>query len=200
MYGKYKGSYFGNYLEAVNYADYAFGEFIKQLKQEGLYEDTAILVFGDHNGMTMYDEEMRDFLNTINQEKLTDVDIKLNYARVACGFKIPGVSHMKLEKPVSKLDIKPTLTYLCGIEDGFSLGTNMFESKKFVSLNNERIMADKYYFDEKWYNILTGNAVDMQDIDEKTKKELEEYYNYMKTELEISNSISINDLLKKDEQ
>ena len=40
MYGKYKGSYFGNYLEAVNYADYAFGEFIKQLKQEGLYEDT----------------------------------------------------------------------------------------------------------------------------------------------------------------
>lgn len=51
MYGKYKGSYFGNYLEAVNYADYAFGEFIKQLKQEGLYEDTAILVFGDHNGI-----------------------------------------------------------------------------------------------------------------------------------------------------
>lgn len=144
--GKYKGTYFGNYLEAVNYADYAFGVLLEKLKQEGLYEDTTILVFGDHNGINMYNEEMLEFLKQYNPD-LTDVDIKLNYTKVACGLKIPGVPHIKIEKPVSKLDIKPTLAYLCDLEDKFSLGTNMFGSKEFVSLNNERIITNRYYYD-----------------------------------------------------
>ena len=193
--GKYKGSYFGNYLEAVNYADYTFGILIDELKKAGLYEDTAILVFGDHNGMNMYNDEMIDFLKILNPE-LTDVDIKLNYTRVACGLKIPGVEHIKIEKPVSKLDIKPTLAYLCGIEDGFSLGTNMFASKEFVSLNNERIIGRRYYYDENWYDKETGKMIYMEQVDNDTKKLLEQYYNYMKTELDISNSISVNNLLE----
>lgn len=35
----------------------------------------------------------------------------------------------------------------------------------------------------------------MEQIDEDIKKLMERYYNYMKTELEISNSISVNNLL-----
>ena len=114
--GEYKDTYFGNYLEAVNYADYAFGVFLEELKKEELYDDTAILVFGDHNGLSMYQEEMMDFLKQKNPN-LDDIDLKLNYIRVACGFKIPGIEKQKIEKTVSKLDIKPTLTYLAGIED-----------------------------------------------------------------------------------
>lgn len=75
--GKYKDTYFGNYLEAVNYADYAFGIFIERLKQADLYNNTAILIYGDHNGLTMYDEEMIDFLKQTNPE-INDVKIKLN--------------------------------------------------------------------------------------------------------------------------
>lgn len=192
--GKYKGTYFGNYLEAVNYADYAFGVLLEKLKQEGLYEDATILVFGDHNGINMYNEEMLEFLKQYNPD-LTDVDIKLNYTKVACGLKIPGVPHIKIEKPVSKLDIKPTLAYLCDLEDKFSLGTNMFGSKEFVSLNNERIITNRYYYDENWYDIKTGNQLDMESLDDDTKELLERYYNYMKKELEISNSVTINNLL-----
>lgn len=192
--GKYKETYFGNYLEAVNYADYAFGVLLEELKQEGLYEDTTILVFGDHNGINMYNEEMLEFLKQYNPY-LTDVDIKLNYTKVACGLKIPGVPHIKIEKPVSKLDIKPTLAYLCDLEDKFSLGTNMFGSKEFVSLNNERIITNRYYYDENWYDIKTGNQLDMESLDNDTKELLERYYNFMKKELEISNSVTINNLL-----
>ena len=193
--GEFKDTFFGNYLESANYADYAFGVFIDELKKEGLYEDTAILVFGDHNGVNMYDEKLIEFLNMLDNN-LTDVDLKLNYTRVLCGLKIPGLKNLKIEKPVNKLDIKPTLTYLAGIEDGFSLGTNMFGKKDFVCLNNERIISSKYYYDEKWYDIYTGKEVDMENIDEDTKKILNRYYNDMKMELDISNSISINNLLK----
>lgn len=193
--GKYKDTYFGDYLEAVNYADYAFGDFIDELKKEELYNDTAILVFGDHNGINMYNKEMIDFLNYIDKD-LTDVDLKLNYTRVACGMKIPGIKNIKIDKPVNKLDIKPTLAYLCNVQDGISLGTNMFGRKDFVSLNNERIIANDYYYDEEWYNRKTGEQINMETIDQNTKQMLNKYYENMKTELDISNSISINNLLK----
>ena len=192
--GEYKDTFFGNYLEAANYADYAFGVFIDELKKEGMYEDTAILVFGDHNGVNMYDDKLIDFLQKTNPN-LNDVDIKLNYTRVLCGLKIPGIKYLKIDKPVNKLDIKPTLTYLAGIEDGFSLGTNMFANKPFICLNNERIITPKYYYDEKWYDIPTGQEVDMEIIDEDTKEMLNRYYDDMKIELDISNSISVNNLL-----
>ena len=195
--GKYKYSFLGNYLEAMNYADYAFGIFINELKQAGLYDNTAILVFGDHNGLSMYDEQMLDFLKQTKPE-LTDVDIKLNYTNVVCGMKIPGINNIVIDKPVTKLDIKPTFSYLCNIQDGFSLGTNMFASKDFVSLNNERIISSRYYYDEKWYDILNGEEVNFDILDNETKELLNRYKRQMKTELEISNSISINNLLKRD--
>ena len=204
--GKYKDSFFGNYLESMNYADYAFGIFIEELKKAGLYDDTIILIYGDHNGIDMYNEN----------DNLNDVDIKLNYIRVACAMKIPGIENLKIEKPVNKLDIKPTFEYLIkGNEEEnilsekqgketeeakerkeVFLGTNMFARKDFVSLNNERIVTSRYYFDEKWYNKIDGTEVILEKLPEEERNLLEEYYNDMKQELAISTSISINNLLK----
>lgn len=193
--GKYKDTYFGNYIEAVNYADYAFGVFLEKLKDEGLYDNTAILVYGDHNGLNMYNEEMVDFLQHTDND-LTDVKLKLNYTRVVCGMKIPGMQNIKIDKPINKLDIKPTLAYLCDIPDGISIGTNMFGGKDFVCLNNERIIAKDYYYDENWYDRNTGEIIDLNSADEETKKLLDNYYQKMKKELDISNSIIVNNLLK----
>lgn len=193
--GEYKGTVFGNYIEAVNYADYAFGIFIDELKEAELYEDTAILVFGDHNGLSMYNEDLTQYLKSIDGD-VNDIDLKLNYTRVLCGFKIPGVESLKVEKPVNKLDIKPSLAYLCDVEDGFSLGTNMFASKDFVALNNERIISEKYYYDENWYDIQTGEIINMDDLDEETKNLLNSYYQKMEEELDISNSVIVNNLLQ----
>ena len=193
--GKYKDTFFGNYLESVNYADYAFGTFIEELKEADLYDDTIILIYGDHNGIDMYNEEMLDFLEQVNPN-MTDVDIKLNYIKVACAMKIPGMEDLTIEKPVSKLDIKPTLEYLINGQAGISLGTNMFARKNFISLNNERIVTSRYYYDEKWFRRSDGAEIDLEEIPEDEKELLYEYYNDMKEELDISTSISINNLLK----
>lgn len=186
--GKYKNTFFGNYLESANYADYAFGVFVQELKNAGLYDDSVIILYGDHNGLDMYNAEMLDFLKKLDSN-VTDVDIQLNYIRVLAGMKIPGITEMKIEKPVAKLDIKPTLAYLCGLDEGFSLGTNMLGNKNFVCLNNERIITDKYYFDEKWHDINSGNEISITE-------DLDKYYNYMKEELDISKSVILYDMLK----
>ena len=193
--GKYKDTFFGNYLEAVNYADYAFGIFIDELKKADLYDETIIIIYGDHNGIDMYNGEMIDFLKQVKPD-LNDVDIKLNYIRVACGMKIPGIEKLKIEKPVSKLDIKPTLGYLVEGKEGISLGTNIFARKDFICLNNERIVTNRYYYDEKWYERKTGKELNQEEITEEEKELLDKYYQDMKKEIDISMSISINNLLK----
>lgn len=193
--GKYKNTYFGNYLEAMNYADYAFGVFLEELKKEDLYDRTTILVFGDHNGLNMYNEEMLDFLQQTNSN-LKDIDIKLNYTRVACGMKMPGMRNTKITKPINKLDIKPTLAYLCDLEDGISLGTNLFGKKDFICLNNERIITDQYYYDESWYSRQTGEEISLDQLKTSISNDLMEKMIAMKTEIELSTSISIHNLLK----
>ena len=186
--GEYKDGFFGNYLESVNYADYAFGVFIEELKNAGLYEDTVIIVYGDHNGLDMYNGRMIESLKELN-ENFTEIDTQLNYIRVLAGMRIPGISNLRIDKPVSKLDIKPTLAYLCNLDEGISLGTNMLARKDFICLNNERIVTTDFYYDENWYNIETGEIVEEDD-------NLKKYYNYMKRELDISKSIILENLLR----
>lgn len=192
---KYRGTLFGNYLEAVNYADYAFGIFIDELKKSDLYNDTVILVYGDHAGLQMYNLEMMEYLEKFDLSN--DIKTQINYSNVICGLKIPNVDSMKIQKPVSKLDIKPTLTEICGIQDGFSLGKSMFSNKDFAGLNNGRIITDKYFYNGDWYLIETGEMIDFNLIDEVIKEKLNYYTDCLKKELDISLSINILNLLKE---
>ena len=69
------------------------------------------------------------------------------------------------------------------------ISINMLGNKNFVCLNNERIITDKYYFDEKWHDINSGNEISITE-------DLDKYYNYMKEELDISKSVILYDMLK----
>lgn len=192
--GQYKDMYFGNYLEAMNYADYAFGIFIDELKEAGLYEDSVILVYGDHAGLQMYNWEMQDFIKEVRP--LNDIQAQINYSNVLCGIKIPGVDKMQITKPVSKVDVKPTLMELCGIEDTFSLGKSMFSNKDFVCLNNGKIITDKYFYDGDWYSIETGEKLNLSNMPAKEVEKLNFYKESLQTELDISFSTNILNLLK----
>ena len=73
----------------------------------------------------------------------------------------------------------------------------MFAKKDFICLNNERIVTSRYYYDEKWFRIANGEELNLEEIPQDERALLEEYYNDMKKELDISISISINDLLER---
>lgn len=193
--GEYKDMYFGNYLEAVNYADKQFGVFIEKLKESGLYDNTVIIAFGDHYGMQMYNYEMLDYIEE-KDHRYNNVETEINYINVPLAIRIPGVEHMKIEKTVSKLDIKPTICMLTGIEDGFSIGTSMFGNKDFACLNNGIIVTDDYYYNGYWYYRKNGEQIDMEKIDEELKKRLDYYTECMENEISISNSLILNNLLK----
>ena len=72
----------------------------------------------------------------------------------------------------------------------------MFARKDFICLNNERIVTSRYYFDEKWYRIKDGAEINVEELPQDERELLEDYYENMRKELDMSISISINNLLK----
>lgn len=195
MFGKYKDTLFGNYLEAINYADYAFGILIEELKNAGLYDNSVILVFGDHYGISMDNPEMEEFIKVTNPN-YNDITSKINYVNILCGIRVPEMKKRTLDNPISKVDIKPTLLYLSGVEDNFSLGMTWFSTKDYAYINNGNIVTRDFYYDNIWYRIDSGEVVNMELLDEITKNKLQEYEENCKKELDISYSIPINNLLK----
>ena len=191
---EYRGTLFGNYLEAMNYADYAFGILIDELKTANLYDDTVILVYGDHAGLQMYNEEMLDYLNRYTG--MNDIQTQINYSNVLCGIKIPGVEHFSISKPKSRIDIKPTLMEICGIEDKFSIGKSLFSNKNFACINNARIITEKYFYNVEWYSIETGELIDVNSLPKEEQEELAFYVSSMQKELDLSLSINVLNLLK----
>ena len=49
-----------NYLTAANYTDYAIGKFIERLQEEGLFDETMIVVTGDHEGLAYLRQSLCD--------------------------------------------------------------------------------------------------------------------------------------------
>ena len=47
------GTYIGNYLQSVHYADYALGIFIEELQTAGLWDEAMLVVYGDHFGISI---------------------------------------------------------------------------------------------------------------------------------------------------
>jgi len=194
--GKYAGTQLGYYLEAANYADYAFGIFLEEMKARGLYDNSVIFVYGDHYGMTMYDENLIEFLGE-DKENYNTARMQFEFSNVTCGMRIPGIQNVKIDYPINKIDIKPTLMQVCGIEDVFSLGTSIFHQKPYICINNGNIVTDKYYYDtENWYKLETGEIIDLEKVDEETKNFLKKAEEYTVKELGISMSVLTENLLR----
>ncbi|HZG87622.1 LTA synthase family protein [Paenibacillus sp.] len=51
---EWEGTDIGNYLKMTNYSDHALGLFIERLKEEGLWENTMLVVYGDHFGVSSH--------------------------------------------------------------------------------------------------------------------------------------------------
>ena len=143
----------------------------------------------------MYNWEMQDFIMEVRP--LNDIQTQINYSNVLCGLRIPGVEPTKIDKLTSKIDVKPTLLEICGLEDEFSLGRSMFSSKDFVCINNGKIITDRYFYDGDWYSIGTGELLDLDSMPESEVQRLNYYCDCLQKELDISLSVNILNLLKR---
>jgi phosphoglycerol transferase MdoB-like AlkP superfamily enzyme len=95
------------YLESVHYTDKAIGEFVDGLKANGLYDNSVILIWGDHGSFTGITQALGQDKNTLPELANSQVPMIL----LAPGTNLSGITGI----PSSHLDIYPTVANLFGI-------------------------------------------------------------------------------------
>ncbi len=180
---------FRNYLISCNFVDYAFGKFIEKLEESGLLENSIIIVYGDHGpGLSSTDDIERLYEeNGLNYTELDDITKDI---RVPFGMKVPSIDEsILIDRTVSKIDIKPTILDLLGVEDEFSIGNTIFSTKDYSFIKGLGFVTSKnYYINGKYYSRET-----FEEIDE--TQELQNLLRQMENEIYLSDTIIKNDLL-----
>jgi len=137
---RYEKTFVGSYLEAQHYSDYALGIFIEELKKLGLWENSLIVIYGDHLGLPMYslDRNDEDLLEEIFGRPYTYPDmVNIPLIIISEGITYPQA----YEQLGGQVDLLPTLANLLGIplEDQIHFGQDLFNHTEY------NLLPQRYY-------------------------------------------------------
>ena len=127
-----------HYYQAIHYADYALGIFLDGLKEQGLYEDSLIVVYGDHLAK-IGDQESGEVQGMIENFNLTEMD------KIPFIYKLPNqVDGRTLGHETSQLDLMPTILNLAGVSTDFP----MFGGDALAGTKRDITREDSMHFSE----------------------------------------------------
>ncbi|WP_459501021.1 LTA synthase family protein [Bacillus sp. C1] len=180
------------YFPTVRYTDEALKVFINRLKEDGLYNNSIIIIYGDHYGISEnHNAALAQFLG---KESITPFD-SMQLQRVPLIIHIPGQEGKMISKVSGQVDIKPTLLHLLGIKTNQSIefGTDLFtknEQSLLVMRDGSFVTNDYAYTKNMCYKKSTGEPTDSANC--------RPYIEKAKTELDYSDKLIYGDLLRFD--
>ncbi|ARJ51251.1 polyglycerol-phosphate lipoteichoic acid synthase LtaS [Staphylococcus lutrae] len=179
------------YIQTARYLDEALEQFITDLKNQGLYDDSVILIYGDHYGISEnHNKAMSELLGEpITPAKFNDLN--------ATGFwlKAPGVEPEVDQTYAGQIDVMPTLLHLLGIDtkNFLMFGTDMLskDHKPVIPFRNGDFVTTNYkYVNGKLYSNKDNKPLDTIPEDfEKNKKQVQ-------SDLENSDKVLNGDLFR----
>ena len=210
VYPYMEGTKLGNYFKSLHYADGALGEFLQQLDEKGLLENTVVILYGDHDARL----PRKDYNRLYNYDKETN-SIKLSddpeykeydLYQYELGRKVPFIiwtkdmKGTKLNNKVSNVmgmyDVMPTIGNMFGFYNKYALGNDIFninENNIVVFPNGNWVTNKMYYNSQKAeYLPLTEDIITEDEINKNT-----EYTNNL---LDVSNDIIVFDLLNPEKE
>ena len=204
-----EGTKLGNYFKSAHYADGAIGELVKRLDEEGLLDNTVLIIYGDHDARL----PRSDYNRLYNYDKETDSVLSKddpNYKeydsyQYELGRKVPLIIWTKdmkgtdLNKEytnvMSMYDVEPTLGNMFGYSNEYALGHDIFDIKdqNIVVFPNGNWLTNKVY-----YNSQKGEYLSLTE-EPVTEEEIKKNNEYASKLLDVSNDIIVFDLLKEDQ-
>lgn len=181
------------YFPTVRYQDEALKRFIEKLKEDGLYDNSVIVLYGDHYGISEnHNEAMGQFLG----KEITPFE-EVQLQKVPLVIHIPGITDKKpqtIETVGGQIDIRPTLMNLLGIDtkDHIQFGNDLLSDEKldFTVLRDGSFITDQVvYTDGACYDKETGKPLE-------ETKQCEAFADKAKQELSLSDEIIYGDLLR----
>ncbi|PLT34713.1 LTA synthase family protein [Bacillus sp. V5-8f] len=177
------------YFPTVRYTDEALRQFIADLKASGLYEDSVIVIYGDHYGISEnHNQAMGQFLG----KEITPFE-SVQLQRVPLIIHIPGQEGKTISKVSGQIDLRPTLLHLLGIKTS---GTIEFGSDLFSRGNLELTVLRDSSFITKQFVYTRDTCYDKRTGQLTEKTYCEPFIENAKQELDYSDKIIYGDLLR----
>ena len=208
VYPYMEGTKLGNYFKSIHYADSALGEFLTELDQKHLLDNTVFILYGDHdarlprknyNRLYNYDKEND---TTLDEE---DPEYKeYDSYQYEIGRRVPFIIWTK-DMEGSKLnftnsnvmgmyDVVPTLGNMFGFYNKYAFGHDIYNinDNNIVCFPNGNWVTNKVYYNSQKaaYLPLTEEPISEEEIANNV-----EYTNKL---LDVSNNIIVFDLLNED--
>ena len=179
------------YIQTAHYLDQALEQYINDLKAKGLYDDSVIMIYGDHYGISEnHNNAMEKLLGEqITPAKFTDLN------RTGFWLKIPGKNGTVDETYAGQMDVMPTILHLVGIDSKNYLmfGTDMLSKDHNDVIpfrNGDFITKDYKFVNGKVYSNKNNELITTPPKDlEKNKKQVEK-------DLEMSDDVLNGDLFR----
>lgn len=172
--GKYSGKQVGNYLKGARYDDYALEKLFDILKDKGVYDNSIIIMYGDHSAIFEdQKEDLCEYLNmTYNEYNWAKIQ------QIPLFICVPGSNiNQRISTIGGQIDILPTITNLMDIDMPYLMGKDLLNTNKgggYAVLRYSSVMSDDYMYLSKkstLYDMKTGELLDLKlyknDIDKK---------------------------------
>ncbi|WP_049175827.1 LTA synthase family protein [Ligilactobacillus salivarius] len=188
-----------NYFVTAHYLDQAVQEFFEYLKKSGLYDNSIIVLYGDHYGIS--DTRNLKLASLLGKSSSTWSDFdNTQMQRVPFMIHIPGTKDGGVQTQYGgEIDVLPTLLHLLGIDsrDYIQFGTDLFSSKhdQVVAFRNEDFITPKYtVIGNTIYQNSTGKI--LTHPSQKVKDEIKKDREKVNTELSLSDTLNNKNLLR----
>ncbi|MDX1771382.1 MAG: LTA synthase family protein, partial [Planococcaceae bacterium] len=164
------------YFQTARYMDESVKLLFEDLKEKGLYENSIIVMYGDHYGIS---ENHNDAMAQYLGKEITPFE-SAQLQRVPFFIHVPGSDKGQVVEEVSgQIDIRPTLLHLLGIETSkdMQLGADVFseDHEEFVVFRDGRFVTkDFVYAGNTCYEKETGLATDAASCAPYTERAAEE--------------------------
>ncbi|TQR19549.1 LTA synthase family protein [Psychrobacillus vulpis] len=178
------------YFQTVRYMDEALKSFFDDLKAKGLYDNSIIVMYGDHYGISEnHNVAMSKYLG----KEITPYE-SAKLQRVPFFVHIPNSGVGKeMTETAGQIDIRPTILHLLGVETAkdMQLGADVFseDHEDFTIFRNGGFVTDKFvYAGNACYDNSTGTEIDIENC--------QPYIERATQELGYSDQIINGDLLR----
>ncbi|KZE69107.1 glycerol phosphate lipoteichoic acid synthase [Fictibacillus phosphorivorans] len=178
------------YFQTARYMDEAVQQFFAQLKEEGLYDNSMIILYGDHYGIA---ETRNKSMAKVLGKEITPYE-NTHLQKVPLFIHAPGLEGGTVEKVGGQVDLRPTLMHLLGMEtkDYIQFGTDLLSKNhdEVTPLRNGNFVTPKVTgVDGKYYDSKTGEPIEETEEIKAIKREVE-------TKLALSDKTVYGDLLR----
>ncbi len=136
---RYENTLVGDYIRAQNYADYELGIFIEQLKDNEVWDNSLIVLYGDHLGLPLYSLEEDD--HTLMKEIFGRDYTRADMMNIPLIITAPGATHgARIDQLGGQSDIVPTVASLLGIsmDDYIHFGQDLLNG-------HSNLLPERYY-------------------------------------------------------